>query len=514
MAKNHENRLIEVRRFLQLDLINKPEIQDIVDIAAKLCKKQIAVISLLDDESNWVIVRTGIDLDLTPGVMAFCRSTIQQTTLLIVSDATKDLRFKDNPIVESDLNIRFYAGVPIVSRNGLVIGSLCLFDQKAGSLSKLQQEIMVLLGKQVFSLMELELSKLDLQKQIEEKEAKNESLFKIAHLQSHQIRQPLTSIIGLANLIKDGLQPVDENWLTLFCRATGNFDNIIREIVAETMGDKDLKAIRFNKMVEEIDDYAILLMNRHGYIENWNKGAEKIKGYEAKEIIGKHFSKFYTREDTANDRPAKLIAIAAEQGIARDEGWRVRKDGTLFWGSISITAIHDHKKNIIGFTKVTRDLTDITLTRESLMASEQLYKHLLEQTRKVARIGGWELDLIQKKVMWTATTREIHDVPADFDPVLETAINFYKKGNNRNKIKKAVKLAIEEGKSWDMELQLITAAGKEIWVRTTGNSNYKGGVCTRVYGTFQDIDEIKRNSLAVSEMPQHQDVLLCEKCSN
>ena len=501
MDENEANRVAEVHRFMQLDLINKPELQDIVDIAVKLCKKQIAVISLLDEESNWIKVRAGIDVDMMPGVMAFCRSTIQQTTLLIVPDATIDLRFKDNPIVQSHPNIRFYAGVPLVSQNGLAIGSLCLFDQETDSLPELQQEIISLLGKQIVSLMELEITQMDLKRQIEEKESKNDSLIKIAQLQSHQIRQPLTSIIGLVNLIKEGLQPVDENWLTLFCKATGNFDDIIRNIVAETMGDKDLKAISFNKMVEEIDDYAILLINRNGYIENWNKGAEKIKGYEAREIIGKHFSTFYTQEDRANDRPAKLIAIAAENGVARDEGWRVRKNGTLFWGSINITAIHDHKKNLIGFTKVTRDLTDITATRESLTASEQLYKHLLEQTSRVARIGGWELDLVRKKVMWTAVTREIHGVSDDYEPDLKSGIDFYKKGSSRNKIKQALKLAITEGKSWDMELQLLNASGKEIWVRAIGNSNYKEGVCTRVYGTFQDIDDIKRNQLALLKKP-------------
>jgi PAS domain S-box-containing protein len=114
----------------------------------------------------------------------------------------------------------------------------------------------------------------------------------------------------------------------------------------------------YHDMIEEIEDYAILLIDVEGNVVNWNKGAEKIKGYTAKEIIGKNFHLFYTPEDRERGIPEKLIKKAALKGKASDEGWRVRKDGTCFWGSILITAIHDENKKVIGFSKVTRDLTD------------------------------------------------------------------------------------------------------------------------------------------------------------
>lgn len=115
---------------------------------------------------------------------------------------------------------------------------------------------------------------------------------------------------------------------------------------------------RFNKMVSEVEDYAILLLDEKGFIQNWNAGAEKIKGYKASEIIGKHFSIFYLPEDQLNFLPEQLIREATTKGKAVHEGWRVRKDGTTFWGSIVITAIHDDKQRVIGFTKVTRDLSE------------------------------------------------------------------------------------------------------------------------------------------------------------
>lgn len=114
---------------------------------------------------------------------------------------------------------------------------------------------------------------------------------------------------------------------------------------------------RYHLMVEEVQDYAILYLNREGIVENWNAGAEKIKGYKAEEIVGRSFTNFYTEEDQKNRMPFKLLAEAAHEGKARQEGWRVRKDGTWFWASVTITAVHDENNNVIGFSKVTHDLT-------------------------------------------------------------------------------------------------------------------------------------------------------------
>ncbi|PBQ33189.1 hypothetical protein CNR22_15865 [Sphingobacteriaceae bacterium] len=112
------------------------------------------------------------------------------------------------------------------------------------------------------------------------------------------------------------------------------------------------------KAIQEIEDYAIVLLDFKGTIIDWNKGAQKIKGYAPEEIIGKNFTTFYTKTDVENGKPAKLFKQAIQDGIARDEGWRVRKGGDLFWASITITATHDEENSVIGFIKVTRDLTE------------------------------------------------------------------------------------------------------------------------------------------------------------
>ncbi|HKO81748.1 MAG TPA: PAS domain S-box protein [Chitinophagaceae bacterium] len=112
------------------------------------------------------------------------------------------------------------------------------------------------------------------------------------------------------------------------------------------------------KMIEEVKDYAIILLDLDGTILSWNKGVETIKGYKADEIIGQNFNIFYLPQDRQAHLPEQLIKLAAKEGRAKHIGRRVRKDGSIFWGSILITALHDENNNVVGFTKLTKELRD------------------------------------------------------------------------------------------------------------------------------------------------------------
>ena len=115
---------------------------------------------------------------------------------------------------------------------------------------------------------------------------------------------------------------------------------------------------RFRALVASVKDYAIFMLDPSGRIETWNAGAEQTKGYTAEEIIGEHISRFYTPEDLARGLPATLLDAAVRDGRVEDEGWRVRKDGTRFWADVVITALLDDSGQLMGFAKVTRDLTE------------------------------------------------------------------------------------------------------------------------------------------------------------
>ena len=110
------------------------------------------------------------------------------------------------------------------------------------------------------------------------------------------------------------------------------------------------------KMIDEIQDYAIILLDLDGTILTWNQGAQMIKGYKAEEITGQNFCIFYLPEDRQAGLPQKLLALAAREGRAKHTGRRVRKDGNMFWGSILITALHDDDGSVVGIAKLTREL--------------------------------------------------------------------------------------------------------------------------------------------------------------
>ncbi|MGB5385290.1 MAG: PAS domain-containing protein, partial [Eudoraea sp.] len=131
--------------------------------------------------------------------------------------------------------------------------------------------------------------------------------------------------------------------------------------------------------------------------------------------------------------------------------------------------------------------SDITETKRK--------EELLLKAKSIARIGGWEVDLVANTVYWTQVTKEIHEVPMDFKPNLEEGINFYKEGVDRNKITSLVSDAIKDGVPWDTELRIITAKGRELWVRAKGEVELENNKVVGLYCTFQDIDEKKRVEL-------------------
>ena len=153
-------------------------------------------------------------------------------------------------------------------------------------------------------------------------------------------------------------------------------------------------------MVEAVHDYAIFMLEPDGRIRTWNAGAQRIKGYKASEIIGKHFSCFYPEQDVASGKPQRELEIALRNGSVEDEGWRVRKDGSQFWANVIITAMRDADGHLIGFGKVTRDATEKMLAQRAIEESQrklqtsekslrQLSLHLLrtqdEERRRIGR---------------------------------------------------------------------------------------------------------------------------------
>ncbi len=169
-------------------------------------------------------------------------------------------------------------------------------------------------------------------------------------------------------------------------KACTGFTCVLSNISERKADEIDLRKSeeKYRLMVEGVRDYAIFLLDVNGNIITWNRGAQLIKGYSSNEIIGKHFSTFYTAEDLQNKKPERELQIAIKEGKYEEEGWRVRKNGSVFWANIVITALFNEHNTLIGFSKVTRDLTERKENEEILRQSEERNRLLVEQVTDYA----------------------------------------------------------------------------------------------------------------------------------
>jgi PAS domain S-box-containing protein len=190
------------------------------------------------------------------------------------------------------------------------------------------------------------------------------------------------------------------------------FAKITRDITERVAAHQALldSERRFRVLVEGVVDYAIYMLDPSGVVTNWNTGAERLKGYTSDEIVGQHFSKFYTKDDRGKGLPARVLDTAAKEGRYESEGWRVRKDGSRFWASVVLDAIRDKAGVLQGFAKITRDITERRAAQEALRESEKQFRLL------VAGVTDYALYMLDPNgivVSWNAGAQHIKGYSAD-----------------------------------------------------------------------------------------------------
>jgi PAS domain S-box-containing protein len=192
----------------------------------------------------------------------------------------------------------------------------------------------------------------------------------------------------------------------------GGFAKITRDITERQQAQQALyeSERKFRLLVEAVKDCAIYMLDPSGIIVNWNSGAERLKGYSAAEIVGQHFSKFYTRDDRMAGLPARVLEAAARDGHYEAEGWRLRKDGGCFWAAVEVDAIHDENQRLIGFAKITRDITERQIAQQTLWETARQFRTLIEGVTDYAL---YMLDPNGLVINWNTGAERIKGYAAD-----------------------------------------------------------------------------------------------------
>ncbi len=276
----------------------------------------------------------------------------------------------------------------------------------------------------------------------------------------------------------------------------GNHELILalcRDITERKNAELELKTneSRFRSLFEQTHD-AVFILDLEGRHITANQRAAEMFGYTIEEIQQLSFRE--TSAETESSESILKRLVKGEKVPLYERNFK-KKDGSIINCEVNVELICDANGNPMHIQSVVRDITERKKAREALIKT----KEMLEQTSRLALVGGWEKNLEKGEDYWTNTTKDIHEVPHDFVPNMQNAIGFYKAGESRKKIIDAVKKLIETGQPYDLELQIITAKGREKWIRTIGNAEFRDSKCVRIFGAFQDIDERKKNELALGE---------------
>ncbi len=251
----------------------------------------------------------------------------------------------------------------------------------------------------------------------------------------------------------------------------------------------------FRLMVDRVQDYAIFVLDRDGHIRSWNAGAALIKGYSADEIIGRHFSTFYTPDDIARHWPEHELKLATTEGRFEDSGWRVRKDGTRFWANVIITALRDEKGQLLGFSKITRDLTELKREAEELRESEERFRLLVEGVQDYAI---YMLSPDGVVTSWNLGARRIKGYAAS-EIIGKHFSRFYEKGDiEAGRPWNELAIAREHGRAED-EGWRLRKDGTRFWARVVVTALHDAGGELRGFAKVtQDLTQ-RRNAEATED---------------
>ncbi|MFC4548747.1 MULTISPECIES: PAS domain S-box protein [Halorussus] len=236
-----------------------------------------------------------------------------------------------------------------------------------------------------------------------------------------------------------------------------------RGSAAQSGTESTLEQAQFRELVQSVTDYAIFVLDPDGIVQTWNRGAEQLKGYEEDEIIGEHFSTFYTDEDRENGIPERNLARAREDGRTEDKGWRLRNDGERFWASVTITSVRDDDGELRGFVKVTRDMTERHEYEQRLREQKRRFETLVREVKDYAIFLLDSDGIVQT---WNRGAEQLKGYEED-EIVGEHFSTFYTDEARENGVpERNLEKAVENGRVED-EGKRVQKGGGTFWANVT-----------------------------------------------
>ncbi|MGJ4744845.1 PAS domain S-box protein [Leptospira sp. SA-E8] len=286
----------------------------------------------------------------------------------------------------------------------------------------------------------------------------------------------------------------DGHWIEMSITLSPMFDSSGKMTgtaeIARDIGERKRMESSFRSAFE-YSAIGMAILDPKGRWIQVNGNLIKLLGYDWEELSNLTFRDITYHEDLGKDLQLLAETLDGKRSGYHLEKRYIKKDGEIVWVLLSVALVRDADGRPNHFISQIMDIDEIKKTEEQLRHA----KELLEQTNKLVRIGAWDLDLKNNEETWSGVTKEMFEVPSDFNPDKKGALKFVKVGECRDKILEAIELLTKRGEPYDLEIQMITGRGNELWVRTVGSAEFENGECTRIYGAFYDIDKRKKAEL-------------------
>ncbi len=407
-------RLKALNHYQILDSFPEEQFDRLTKLACIICDVPISLISLVDENRQWFKSKIGLDANETPRSISFCQHAILDTKIFEVKDATKDERFKDNPLVTGNPDIRFYAGSPLIDPEGNALGTLCIIDVHSKILTEDQRIALDLLSKEVVYQIVARREKMDMIsysnlinlsddiicvagadgyfKTINPAFVKTlgwseQELLQKAYLEFVH-PDDLETSVSIVKTLTEGKK--NDHFINRFQTKSGtykildwvcvpddtseNFFCIARDITQmKAEGEKTRELAEFQKIMFDGTDYSIIATDTNGIIKSFNKGAEDLLGYSAEEVIDLHSPALFHDMNEIENRAAMLskeygisitpgfevLVFKSRKGVSDTNEWTyIHKDGSRKTVELSVTTLRDHENKISGFLGIAKDITE------------------------------------------------------------------------------------------------------------------------------------------------------------